>query len=237
MIRNIITVIMGISVATALCLTGCGGGSDGGNTAPVTSTETFQLKTAYLNTFTVPNPKLFTISGTTSGSFVSGSGTETDSTFSVTTFEGIDCYKQVTTATGTISVNGTTVPYGSTSTSYYDSYHNYLGSSGKEYTLPIGTMYLPQTAKVNDTGVALTETIYPSSSKSYSIGTYTHSFSLEPDTATTALLKLITIEKDTSNTVVSTSTSTYRLTPSGSITRLYETYVTSTDNLRIAYEI
>lgn len=230
--RNFTAVIMAMLIVTALVLTGCG--SDGGNEAPVISTETFQLKTAYISALTASS-KSFTVSGTVSGVSVYGSGTETESALTSATFEGFNCFKQVATVTGTISINGTSFPNTTTNISYYDANFNYLGSSGSEYTQTMGVMSLPLTAKVNDTGVAFTETIYPSSSKPYSTGTYTSSYSLEPDTAATAILKLITTEKDVSGTVVSTSVSIFRLTPSGEITSLSGTFVSSTSNLRMTY--
>lgn len=128
------------------------------------------------------------------------------------------------------------MPIADTYTLYYDNNYNYLGSDGAdEYTVVNSTMNLPLTARVNDTGILFTETIYPSSSKYYSIGTNTISYTLEPDTATTALLKLITIEKDLNNANISTSVTVMRLTTTGSFTSLYETYVDNTDNLKMSF--
>ena len=227
--------LLGLILTSVFGITGCGGGGGGGDSGPVTSTETFQLKTAYINSLTTASSKPFSISGTSSGISVSGSGTVTESSLTSAVFEGVSCNQQVMTVTGNVSGSGTTVPFGGTQTTYYDSNYNYLGSSSDDYTVVIGTMSLPQTAKVNDTGVVFTETIYPSSAKAYSTGTNTFSYTLEPDTATTALLKLILTEKNTSGTVVSTSIKVSRITPAGASTDLYETTVEDSISLKITY--
>lgn len=226
-------VIFFLSVLLVISIAGCGGGGD--DSAPVASTETFQLKTAFIASITNSSSSTFTLSGTSSGISVTGSGTIVDSSLTPDTFEGINCFKQVSTLTGTISANGNTIPIGSTGTNFYDENSNYLGYSGELYSVVVGSMTIPVTAKVNDTGILFTEQEYSSSLKSILLGTNTVSFSIEPDTSTTALLKIITTEKNVTNAVVSTDISVYRITPSGSFTILYETYVDDVDNLRIDY--
>jgi hypothetical protein len=66
-------------------------------------------------------------------------------------------------------------------------------------------------------------------------GTETVTYVLEADTATTALLKIINIEKDNSNRTTSTSSVQYRITPAGAYTRVNETSVEGTINLTITY--
>ena len=69
-----------VAMSTAF-LAACGGGGGGSSApiAPVTSTETFQVKTAYVSYFTDSRSLPFTMSGTTSGVSVNGSGTVTQS--------------------------------------------------------------------------------------------------------------------------------------------------------------
>lgn len=78
---------------------------------------------------------------------------------------------------------------------------------------------MPQ-AKVNDAGVLYTATRYTSSSKSTPVGTETETYALQPDTASTALLVLTTVYKDTGGFVTSTSTEKVRITPAGAFARL-----------------
>lgn len=227
-------VIFLLLVLLVISIAGCGGGG-GDDSGPVASTETFQLKTAFIASITSSSSSTFTLSGTSSGKPVTGSGTIVESSLTPATFEGVNCFKQVTTLTGTVSANGNTIPLGSTGTYFYDGNSNYLGYSGGSYSVVVGTMTIPVTAKVNDTGILFTEQEYSSSLKSVLLGTNTVSFSIEPDTATTALLKIIETEKDTLNTVVSTDIIVYRITPSGTLTKIYETYVDDVDNLRIDF--
>jgi hypothetical protein len=225
-----------MSVLLVISITGCGGGGGGNdNSGPVASAETFQLRTAYNNTISTSSSDQYTISGTSSGISLSGSGTSVQSFLTNSVFEGVSCYKQVTTNTGTTIANNQSFPFADTFTEYYDINNNYIGSSGFEYTVINDSMILPITAKVNDTGILYSENIYSSNLKSYIIGTYTVSFSLEPDTAFTALLKIVLTERNTANTTMSTSVATLRLTPSGNFTRLSETYVGYGDNLKITY--
>jgi len=217
-------------------LTGCGGGGGGSDSALVTSTETFQLKTAWTNYVTDTSSTPFTMSGIISGVPVSGSATATEGGLTVSTFEGVSCNKKVAVINGSLMGNSQIIPLNSTQTYYYDMNYNMLGSSSSdEYTVVIGTMALPQTAKVNDSGILYTETIYPTSDKLFSTGTYTVSYSLEPDTATTALLKLTITERNASGTVVSTEVETLRLTPTGTFTRLNQKFTSSTDNMMLSY--
>lgn len=224
-----------LSVLLVISVTGCGSGGGDDDSGPVASTETFQLRAAYENIITTSSTSPFTMSGTSSGISLTGSGTVVESSLTPATFEGISCFQQVTTVTGTDIANNQSFPYAFTFTDYYDANHNYIGSEGGEYSVVNGAMTLPQTAKVNDTGIMFTENTYSSNTKSFLIGTSTVSFSLEPDTASTALLKIITTEKDTSNSLVSTSVVAWRLTPTGNFTRLYETYVGGGDNAKITY--
>ena len=82
-------------------LSACGGGG-GGTAAPVASTETFPLMTVYRNTLTTSSSNTYTISGTTSGVALTGSGTVTYGNLSAGTFEGLSALQRTTTATGSI---------------------------------------------------------------------------------------------------------------------------------------
>lgn len=236
-------IILGLLITTVFSLSGCGGGGSGAVSAPpVVSTETFQLKAAYINDVTTARPKsAVTISGTAEGGYsVTGSGTVAMSSLTNVTFESYNCLQKVTSITGTVQgMDG--VPHSDASeiTEYYDSgNYNYLGSSGDKYSIVDATMVLPETAIVNGlngSGTLFTETIYASSTDRTMKGRTTVSFSLGADTATTALLNITRTEKDITGQVVNTAVSVSRITPSGTSTRLYETYTKGADYLKISY--
>lgn len=61
------------------------------------------------------------------------------------------------------------------------------------------------------------------------------SFILEADSATTALLKVIEVERDTRNVVTYTHVSTFRIPPSGALTWLREDEGDGSDALTVNY--
>ena len=222
-----------IAVSTSALLAACGGG--GGSSTPVTSTETFQLRTAYVSYLTDTRSLPFSVTGTISGVNVSGTGTVTQGGIAAATFEGQSAQVKTTTVTGTLAANGQSVPLASTSTAYVDANYSPLGFNGSEYEVVTSSAPIPITARVNDTAVWYSATRYIGSSKATRTGTTTATFVLEPDTASTALLKIIEVERNTSNTVTSTSTTTFRITPAGNLTRISETLVKDATSLTVTY--
>ncbi len=222
--------------AITLLLTACGGGGGSGSTGPVSSTETFQLRTGWVNYITDTRSLPFTLTGTVSGTPVTGSGTLTQGSLSRTVFESQNALSKTTVVTGSVSGNGQTYPLGITTTSYIDSNYNPLGSNGPEYVVTTSGSTIPLTARVNDTGIWFQSVRYASSAKTSRLGTATTSFVLEPDTASTALLKIIEIEEDTYGTTTSTNTLTFRITPAGGLTRLSEVGSEGNTSLTISYQ-
>lgn len=233
--RNFLAAILSTTLLVA-----CGGGGGGGSTtpAPVTSTDTFQLKTAWVNYFTNTGTHPFTVSGTSSGTSFTGSGTATNGSVSSATFESASALQKSSTITGTLSINGTSVPLSVTSTTYTDSNYNPLGMSGTEYEIVQQPSAIPATARVNDTGTWFISNRYSSSSNRTLLGTATVSFVLEPDTASTALLKIIRVHKNTNNATTVNSTVTFRMTPAGALTWLSESALDSTTSttMTITYQ-
>jgi hypothetical protein len=216
-------------------LAACGGGGGGSGFTPVSSTETFQLRTAWINYLTDSRPLPFTVSGTSSGIRITGSGTLTQGSLSASGFEGVSAMQKTFAMTGSITGNGITVPLSSSITDYVDSNYYPLGSSGDEYTVVNGTATIPQTAVVNDTGTLFTENRYQSSAKAVLLGTNTLSYAVQPDAASTALLKLIQVEKNTAGATTDTTTMTFRMTPAGGLTRLSEVSSDGTETITITY--
>lgn len=233
MIGNIIKFF---GIASVAFISACGGGGGGGSTGPVTSTETFQVRTALTNYLTSTATYNGTVSGTYSSYPVSGSFVVTQGNLGAGTFEGQSALSKSTTATGSFVVNGTTVPSAVTTTMYFDSNYVPLGETGgTDYEVVTGAVVIPTTARVGDTGNLYSVRRYSSSTKTVTRGTTQVSYVLEPDTASTAIFKMIQVEKDNSNTTTSTATISFQITPSGGITRKQETLAESGVALTITY--
>jgi hypothetical protein len=152
------------------------------------------------------------------------------------TFEGSAAQRRSTTATGSIVANGQTIPLNTSSVDWYNSNNSPLGSSGGEdYVVVVGSAVIPTTVRVNDTAAIYTANRYSDSLKTILRGTETVSYVVEADTATTALFTPILTERNTSNTVTSTSTQQVRITPAGTFTRIKETTVSGTTALTLTY--
>ena len=229
-----------LAMAASAFLVGCGGGGGGSGTpatpTKATSTEIFPLRAAYTSTFNNSRSLTFTLSGTTAGVAVTGSGTVTQGNVMSSVFEGANALVKTSTVTGTVTAKGVSIPLATTSTSYVDSNYAPKGSqSSNEYSVVSGLANIPLTGKVNDTGLLYSENRYSTSAKASLLGTRTKTFVMEPDTATTALLKIIDTDRNTSGTTTATSTANFRISTSGALTRLFETYLSGADNLTMTY--
>lgn len=233
--KNTIKLIL--ATASVAMLAACGGGGGGGTPAPVASTQTFDLRAAYVALYTTPSSNQFTISGTIEGTSVTGSGTATAGSVSSGTFEGLASLQRSQTISGTLSGNGQTIPLTVTSTDWTDSNYVPRGSTGDEYEVVSGTPTIPTTARVSDTGMLFTAITYPDSRKLYRTGTVDVSYVVEADTETTANVKLIRTYRDTGSTITDISTATFRIGSTNRFVRLSETLVSPADqtNLTVTY--
>lgn len=225
--------LLALSVTAAL--TACGGGGGGTTAAPVATTKTFDLKSTYVNYLQSSAARTFSITGKSSGIDVTGGGNVTIGSLQNTTFGGVPALSKTLTLSGSFRGNGTTVPYGFSSQSIFDSNYTPLGGLGGAYSVASNYTALPTAAKINDAGSVLTMTNYPSSAKAYVTGTSTVSYSLSADSENSALMTLFTTDKNSAGTVISTSTATYKVTTTNSITALGETFLSGTTSLTITY--
>ena len=230
-----------LAASAIATLAACGGGGGGTDTAsgPVAApaTTTFPVKAAYTNIVRNSSSLPFRISGSSSGISVSGSGTITRGTLVSSAFEGVPALRQIGTLTGTVVVGANTTPLAAVVSTFVDTNYNPLGSSTDgEYAVISGTVNIPTTAVINDTGILYTANTFTASSKSVRTGTNTVSFALQPDTSTTGLLKVISVKKNVAGTTTQTSTLTLRIDASGTITYLNESAVFSNgDSLTLTY--
>ncbi len=213
---------------------GCGGGG-GGPATPVASTDTFPLAIIFANSLQSSSSP-FSISGSVNGVSVSGSGTVTRGSLRSGTFEGVTAQQRTVTATGSFSVNGISYSLNNSSVDWFDPNYLPLGETGgADYVVVTGVPVIPANVRVNDTGTLYTANRYSSSAKTLLRGTETVTYVVEADTASTALLTLITTEKDNFNSTISTYSSQVRITPTGGFARIKETGVEGNTTLTITY--
>lgn len=231
-IRRLVSV--GISFSFIGMLSGCGGGGGGDSVASSTpSTTEFPLSTAIANFVNQTRSYQFIMNGTglSSGQTISftGAGTVSESMVQAT-FEGTAAFKKSVTNTGTLTMLGTTIPVAITASTYFDSNYVPIGSSVQNaYCITSAKNQLPAKARIGDNGNWYTLTCYTNSSKSQVDSIAYVSYSIEPDSATTALFKLIT-------TINGSPTSqTIRVNTSGSVTRISESGFLNISGVALTY--
>lgn len=202
-------------------LVACGGGGSNDAVGPATpGSATFPLSTVIANFVNETRSYRLNINGTgiSSGQSVSftGSGVVSESTGSAT-FEGVVALKKSLTNTGALIILGTSIPIATTVATYFDTSYSPIGSIAPNvYCIASATTPLPTTVRIGDNGSWYTLTCYTSSSKKVVDSTAFVSYSIEPETVTTALLKLIT-------TINGSPTSqTMRINTLGGVTRVSE---------------
>ena len=225
-----------LAASSALVACGGGGGGPAPVVGPVASTSIFQFRDGWINSVNLTSTQSFGVSGTLSGQAVTGSGTVTRGAVSNATFEGIAGLQKSSTVVATIRSGSTSVPFTYTSTGFYGKDYLPLGATtATSYSVVSGPVTMPTTVRVNDTAPLFTYKTYSSSAKIALVETVSVSYVLLPDTANTALLKLTYVTKNASGAQTSQSIVTLRMTPSGTVTPIDETGITSTDNLTFTY--
>jgi hypothetical protein len=136
------------------------------------------------------------------------------------TFEGVNGYSSTQTATINLT-NCSPASNAVSSTVYLDANFSPLGSStpGVDYTkYASAPPSLPASAKVGDTAVFSTLTVYADSTKATVTGQRVLSYVIESDAATTAIANLITKNCNASGQLRSTQQARYRIAADGSLT-------------------
>lgn len=214
-----------IAFPIIFALSACGGGGDEAP-PPVSSPATFPLSVVAEALVKETASYAVRIEGTASqgGQSIPLTGTGTYSVSnSSSTFEGIPSIKRNSATTGTMGANGISIPVADSSADYFGTDFKPLGRvANGTYCVYGNQTSIPVSAKVGDSGTWFTGTCYSSSSKLSKLGSTVVSYVLEADTATTATLKLIQQLTGTSGQT-GTATFAYRVTTSGSYTRVFET--------------
>jgi hypothetical protein len=212
---------LGLLLSTLLV--GCGGGSGGGGGGgPVTSTLTFPLATANANLINNGYTLYLTVTGTQmyngTSYGVTGSVTVTQSTPTTSTFEGQTALLNTQSMTGTVTVVGISVPITSTAQIFSTTNYAPLGEvSSDSYYVMQGTPTMPSTGKVGDAALIGTYDVFTDSTKSTLLGTAKISYALEADTANTAIINLIEDDYDTSNILITSTQTRWRIDSSGNV--------------------
>jgi len=235
-----------IFATTAIVLLGaCGGGGGGGggttgnsNPAPVVSTSSFNLLAAYASTFANSQVDKFTVSGTVNSVGVTGSGTKTIGNTSSGTFEGQSALQRTVTVTGSLISNGISIPLSDSVVNWVTTNYLPLGQVSDEYEVVTGTAVLPTSVRVGDTGPIYTSKRYSDSSKSNLLGSEVATYVVEADTASTVLVTLIFVTKDTANKTTQQSTEQYRINTTNVAKLIKSTLLdyTNKGNITISYQ-
>lgn len=207
-----------MTIASAVALTACGGGGGGGSTpaatAPVAATVSFPFQSAYKAFVANGYSKGFSISGS-----CAGSGNLSMASAKASTFEGVNGFASAQTMTLNYT-NCTPASAASTSTSYFDTNYNPLGSDsgGSGYSVYAAPVVLPTTVTVGATGVVGTQNSYTTSTKATRDGYATVSYVVEADTDTTAIVNIISKSYSMADALQFTEQHKFRITTTGSIT-------------------
>ena len=205
---------LALAAAGALALSACGGGGDAAAPAgTTTSSLSLPLKSAYAAAVASGYSKTYAVSGTCNGTATDTRGAASGGA----SFEGAS---GVLSAVQTLTIsftNCTPVSTAATATDYYDTSYNPLGSSivGSAYHVYPAALTIPASVTVGSTGTIGTSNNYSSSSKTTLLGQTAISYVVEPDTATTAIVNLITRTTDAAGHLTSTEQDRYRIAATG----------------------
>jgi hypothetical protein len=154
---------------------------------------------------------------------VTATGTGEASVLSAATFEGQTVLQQIQTTNLTLTGSNGTLPLNSTLTLFYlPADYTPLGSiSANRYEVADLPVTFPTSAKVGDQGPVRTTKYYSDATKGTQIGGSASSYSIEADTATSVIVKLVTVQTLTQPTTqTQTETVRYRLNSVGTPTLL-----------------
>lgn len=200
-------------------LSGCGGGGGSAPSGPIASTLSFPYKAGYQANVVNGFSKNFTISGTCSGT---GNKTSAPAT-TAATFEGVSGFSAAQTITMSFT-NCTPTSNAQSWTTYWDSnyvphgFNTGVSSMDPNYGVFLTAPFVPTSVMVGGTGIVGTETSYTDSTKAIGYGTTVYSYVIATDTATTAIVNVISNTYDTGNTLLWTEQDRSRITSTGVLT-------------------
>ncbi|MFY9327034.1 MAG: NHL repeat-containing protein [Georgfuchsia sp.] len=219
----------------AVILAGCGGGGGGGggdggqgdtNSTPTASPRAFAIDVAISNLVRNGFDAPFKLTGSFSNSIqaktysVTGQGTLSWVSAITAKFEGVSVLDASGVMNGSETVAGQTISVLSTAHQYFRSDNFYpvgqIDDSNNYYVVTSFSGW-PSGAKVGDSGSLGTVTIYADYTKQLKYGDQQWNYTIEPDSADTAIFAWTTAETDTDG-YQSIQTDRYRITFTGGIT-------------------
>lgn len=212
-----------LALCATAALTACGGGGDSGTADSTTSSTptSFPVQQALANAYTHGLQQTLNVTGTASNGTttypVSGSLTFTLGAAASTTFNNAAALQSVATVNGQLTVNGQTAPLNSLATDYLNAQYAPIGSSAiGAYCVAATPGIYPTTATAGQNGDVVTYTCYTDSTKSTPIGTMKESYVTTVGSTNDALnIQLLTNVYNTSNQLVLTGSSTFKITSAG----------------------
>jgi hypothetical protein len=210
--RSAVAALVLSLTASLLSACGGGGGSDStSNTGSTAQTLSFPMLSA-LQTDTANGS---TVNYTVSGS-CSGTATVIDAKPVAATFEGAPALAVQSTLTINVT-NCTPASTASTTIEYFDANYLPLGDAeaGVDYGVYDAPVNVPVNVKVGDSGALGTEKLYTDSTKTTVLGTMSQSYSIQPDTASTAIIDVVARIYDTGNALLMTTESRSRIDATG----------------------
>ncbi len=239
--------LVALVIAAMIVLTSCGGGgSEGSSEVAAVRGSTYNVQAAYIGYVTDTKSYQFSIEGTASGINVTGSGVITQSALIDSSYNDKPARKKSITLEGNLSAGTRSVRLYSYSDRFFDSTFRFFGREipVTEYTIVNSTTPLPAAARIGDSGVWYTETLYSlcrnnGCSKAHTpvtitdgvnvyavadpvIGSYETKYLLEAGSADTALITVTTTKRSVAGATLGVYTSVYRISPAGSLTYLQE---------------
>lgn len=185
-------------------LAACGGGGGGSGPAPA---QDFALRSAYQARMAAATSVEFTVS---IAGICNGWATESVSAPVTATFEGAQVLAKSTTSTMTLTDCGGSAT--ATGWTYYDAAYSMLGGTADgDYALLSPPMVVPETVRPGDSGTLGTATSWTSSAKTTLLGTVVYSYSVDTETASSAIVRLTGRAYDPSGTLLWTEVQSYRI--------------------------
>ncbi len=220
------------AVLFSTLLAACGGGG------PEVSKYTFDLQEAWANQFEQTGSVNFTLSGNVLGIFVTGSGVLTRGPVAESSFEGIaGFFEKTTTIVGEVTVNGLTEPMNDWFTEYFTAFYEPLGRvDDSSYQVVTSWASPPFDARVGDAGPMFTMESWDSASKVSYYGSVDISYAVAADSATSVLFKLINNTTDDLGNYTATSIITFRVTTTGALAIVSETYQDADGTMTVTYQ-
>jgi len=218
-----------LSMSTVILTLGaCGGGGGGSSSSSTTviSSLTFPFAQAFADFVANSHSFNYSMTGSDAGTTATGSGTIFYGAAVGATFESQSGLSQTAVISGTTTENGQNSPYTVSVQSFYTTNYEPLGSSSAtDYCVVQVTPALPSGVKVGDKADLYVEDCYKDNTKGTKTSQDTNSYSVEADTASTAIVNLISTSRSpTLGSVMSTDEDRYRIDQSGNFTWVSETY-------------